>query len=287
MKIIEILTAMSEKMPGFPLESSSAEKLLLKHQDYNPKKYVTASFLVAIAISLIVFAFYSVIGMFLAFAGCFFVFLKLPEIEIKIIDEKMEAEMPIVLTNLHLHLKTGIQFRRALELSCEDGEFSGRMREALRNVESGSTIQSAFAQIYSKTNSPRIKMAISQTLSAYEHGGEAREIGAFADSMLSMQHHKLRDTSSKLGMIGLIFVTVSVVAPTFFLIGAILSKPLFNVEIGTFQLAIILLVLFPLVSFAVLYAGNAIMPAFYLSATKTRRNLNPYSVYLLEKRLKK
>ncbi|HIH23267.1 TPA: type II secretion system F family protein [Candidatus Micrarchaeota archaeon] len=285
MRIIDFLAAISEKMPGFPLESSSAEKLLLINQEYTPKKYVTASFLVAVIIGLVVFPFYSITGMLFSFAGCFFIFLKLPEIEMKIIDEGREAELPVVLTNLCLHLKTGIQFKRALELSCEDGEFSKSMHEALRNVESGSTIQSAFAQLYSKTNSPRVKMAISQILSTYEHGGEAREIGTFADSMLSLQHHKLRDTSSKLGMIGLVFVTVSVVAPTFFLIGAVLSKPLFDVEIGTAQLAIIMLVLFPMISFAVLYTGNAVMPAFYLSETKSRRNMNPYSTYILEKKI--
>jgi hypothetical protein len=197
----------------------------------------------------------------LAFALTFALMLALPNVEMKSRAQEIEASMPFFLRALGMLLEMGLPWRRAIEAACpQDGALREEMLIANKSMDEGSGFHGALSHL-AAYDSLAIKRSVSQMVCAYDTGANGKEIMRIGDELLSMGQHRLREYSAKSSMFGLLFVVFCAIAPTFYLIYAVAGPLAFDsggVDKG--QMAIMMLVIFPLISILILMLSKSAMP---------------------------
>ncbi|MBI5046431.1 type II secretion system F family protein [Candidatus Micrarchaeota archaeon] len=194
---------------------------------------------------------------FLAFGITIGFFILLPEIELNKKNSEMEVEMPFFLRTFGNLLEINLPFERAMEISSEgNGEVNRRMHNVLKETKNGMTMNRALSGFFNSVKSVELKKAISQISMAYEIGSTGKELKKAAEELRLIQSHKMKEYGSKNAIFGLMFILSAAILPTFFLIYSIIGQGNFT----AIQIAGVLLVVFPLISFAILLFGRAIMP---------------------------
>lgn len=219
----------------------------------------------------------------LSFALVFGFFLLLPGMELKKRTAEIETEMPFFLRTVGLFIELGVPFQRALELASEeDGALPKEMEKSLGEVREGMGLQKALSSFAASYDSLVVKRAVSQLLSAYEVGSSGGELKRIADELLSVQRHGLKEYAAKSAMFGLMFIMSSAILPTFFLIYAVLGRVAMGAAVSDAQIAIALLVVFPMVSVLIAMLSRAMMPrsAFSEASGFDARLLLPGVVFI-------
>ena len=207
---------------------------------------------------------YTILASALVFAS----FLALPGIELGRRRAVMECELPFFLRTTGMLLESGLPFERALEIAASDtGELQGEIRRRVEEAKEGVGLVRALSGFSASTDSLAIKRAVSQILSTYSIGSSGAELCRMGDELLSEERHRLKEHSAKSALFGLLFMISSAVAPTFFLVYAILGRSALHSGIGKTQITIAMLVVFPLSSALILLISKSMMPG---SALKER-----------------
>lgn len=232
----------------------------------NPLQYAALSIFISGITAFLSFFFFPV-GLFgiaaalFLFAGCLLFLLRLPGIMFSASITKMESELPLFLRTLSLLLEMRVSFPHALHLlTREPGEFGKRLSLLLRQVDQGASFQKTFASFAAFSNSLVLKRALAQIQSAYAIGGGAHELRQLAYELLSIQRFTLREYASRLALIGLLFIAVSTILPTFFIVVAGLGDALLETSLSGTDVPLIFLGVFPLLSLLVVLIARAMSP---------------------------
>ncbi len=295
--MIEKFAGFAEMFPDFGVKSKSLDKIAFLRIGLTPERYATMAVFVSVMIALtsasVLFVF-SIISdfnsdslfliiacAFISFAVVFAFFLLLPGIELKRRTAAMESEMPFFLRSVGMLFEMKIPFQQALAIAGEDAGYErfggdgsnrrGRIREnggyigkeiafVLAQEKEGISLAKSFSSFSSSTDSLTIKRAVSQLLNSYAIGSPGSELRRMGDDMLARESHKIKEHSARMAMFGLLFMISSAIAPTFFLVYAVLGKTALNSDIGENQITLGMLVVFPLASILILLVGKAMMP---------------------------
>ncbi|MEM4272056.1 MAG: type II secretion system F family protein, partial [Candidatus Bilamarchaeaceae archaeon] len=204
----------------------------------------------------------------------FLFFSMLPKSAFERHRKEVEAELPLFLRTLGMLLELKIPFHTALEtLSNERFAISLELRAAVKEIKRGATVHAALASLAKEFDSLEIKRALSQVLSAYESGGGAESIRKISDDMFSAQQFRMKEFSSRQSLFALLFIAVSTILPTVFLIFSVLGKTVFQAEVDPFVFALTFLVAFPLVSAGVMFLSSLSSPAHVLEGERKRPQL--------------
>jgi Flp pilus assembly protein TadB len=260
------IAAVCAYFPRIGLKSRCSKGLISLGID--PQKYVSMSLFLSGCLSMTSLVVLMVLGIgpafplaLLCFALCFGFFLVLPRMELGKRSAEVEAEMPFFLRSVGMLLDMGIPFQRAVEIASDsEGTLQQEMRSVMDEVERGMGVQRAFASFALSMNSFVVKRAVSQLISAYEIGSSGSEMRKIGDELLSLEQHRLKEYSARSAMFGLFFIISSAILPTFFLVYAIAGKFAVGQEITTSQVALALLVFFPLTSVLILLLSKSTMP---------------------------
>ncbi len=265
------IAAFCAYFPRIGLKSRCSKGLVSLGID--PQKYMCMSLFLSGFFSMALFFVLVVVrfGMafplaLLCFALCFAFFLLLPSMELRKRSAEVEAEMPFFLRSVGMLLDMRIPFQRALGIASDDeGTLQQEMRSVMDEVERGMGVHRAFASFALSMNSFAVKRAISQLITAYEIGSSGMEMRKIGDELLSLEQHRLKEYSARSAMFGLFFIISSAILPTFFLVYAIAGRLATGQEITCSQIALALLVLFPLTSILILLLSKSTMPHSALS----------------------
>lgn len=270
MKVIETLFKFSHSFPAISISTESAKILNEIAPEVNPKKYSTMSFVFAFGAALIgaiigyivLSDVYSVLLIATALFSLFgFLLLKIPEIELNRQKEEFERELPAALRILGMLIDFGVPFQKALEFIAEENSVLGReMRKITSDANLGIALSRSLSHLASRTKSQPIKRAIAQIIACYRHGPNGKEIKAVSDELLALQQHKFRDAAVRSSTLGLLFIAVAALFPTFFMIIAMLGSTLISTTISEQSFILVLLLLFPSISLLVLLIAKASLP---------------------------
>lgn len=287
--MIEKYAGFAEIFPDLGVRSKALDKITFLRLGLEPGRYATMAILLSTAISflfsipLLVFGFalpffsegselFLVLGFSLiSFAIIFAFFLLLPGIEMKRRTAAMESEMPFFLRSVGMLLEMRIPFQQALSIASEDADgFRNNAKERgyigkeiafiLAQEKEGISLAKSFSSFSSSTDSLTIKRAVSQLLNSYAIGSPGSELRRMGDDMLARESHRIKEHSARMAMFGLLFMISSAIAPTFFLVYAVLGRTALNSDIGENQIALGMLVVFPLASILILLVSKAMMP---------------------------
>ena len=271
--MMELFSQISSYCPDIELKSSSLKSIELLHLEIEPAQYMGMALFFSISFSVMVtiaalisqHALAIPLGL-ISFAISFGFFLILPEIEMRKRNVEIEAEVPFFLRTFGLLLEIGIPFQRAISIaSQEERTIQKEMKFVLNNIKNGMNVVSALSSFATSVNSLTVKRAITQLLSVYETGGRGYELKKIGDDMLSVERYRLKEYSARSAMFGLLFIMSSAILPTFFLVYVVLGRFVLDTRIDDLQIAIALLVIFPLISILIMALSKLTMPSSIFS----------------------
>lgn len=139
----------------------------------------------------------------------------------------LEADLPLVLRAMALHLSIKLPFESALAHAASGNYASAPLwREVLSSAESGESVPRALSNAAGRVESLHFARAVHALSTLYEEGGSPDTLVALADDLTSQQMAEARTQASRAAMGGLLYVAVSSLLPAFFLILALAAGPL-------------------------------------------------------------
>jgi len=266
--ILETIVNNLYLFPEVDIKSKLSKKLLVIYPEADERRYIGACLIISLILSILLFILslllleeMSLLIFPVSFLLFFLFLLALPTFELSRRSKIIEVEMPFMLRTVGMLINMKIPFTKALAIvSEENNEIGKEMRRIVRDVNSGVTIEKAFARFAVSFDSQPVKRAISQLLSAYEIGGAGNEMKRIGDELLAMQQHSLKEHASKSAIFGMLFIMTVAILPTFFLVYVLLGKFGVGGAISEFGIAITLLLVFPAISVFLLLLSKASVP---------------------------
>ena len=203
--------------------------------------------------------------------------LIIPMIEAKNKEMAIEGEIPLFLRNLGVLINIGIPFISALKiLSRGKSSLSNELKRIVEEALKGGSIPKLFSDLAEKVSSLSLKRAFAQVIVAYEHGTKGFELKQLADELLNKQRHKIREYASKSSLLSLLFIMISVVGPTFYILLSIIQPVAFSTPLDENMFGAFLLVVFPTLSFFLLLISKMLSPPSTFSSSS-----QPYYILIV------
>ncbi|HLC78907.1 MAG TPA: type II secretion system F family protein [archaeon] len=199
---------------------------------------------------------------------CFMYFMGTPAMVLAKSARRIEKHLPFALMQLSVLLNCSVPMDRALfALSNSSyGEFSKKLNEALiRCQKSAISLPNALMDVANSTRSPQFRRAISQIISVYEHGygkSPGMDIRQMALESLLLQKAAMREFSSKLVMLSVVFIAISAIVPALFQSFVLVGSTFMEIPFDSFQLLLIVCILFPLLDCLILLSMRSLTPEF-------------------------
>jgi hypothetical protein len=220
--------------------------------------YLLLYFVFGFSIKL-VYCFY-----FFVFYSVFFysIFFFIDLLKKQNIYKEINRELPFFLNNLGNDLDKGIDFRRALENRTLDNTIlSKRIKQALENTNlKGFNIKDSLQEICSDNN--ELKEIIIQIIDIMEFGSRNKSysLKIISSNLITKQNLKLKNFSSKLNLITLIYIVISTILPAMILIFFIIGSNFFELNFSNFSVIFIITILFPLIDMFLLFFLKTTVP---------------------------
>src|SRR3989338_559038 len=267
MRIVDVLVKLSNYFPEINIESKELDVLKYIKPEAVAKKYLSVSLFISALFSILIlllkfdFNLYGFGVTLILFAVFVFTLIKLPSFEYSLTIHRMESELPIVLRTLSLLLDMNLPFQKAIKIASEEsGELNKELKTIVADVEKGASLQKRLSAFSSNIKSLTIKRAINKIIIVYQIGTGAQDLKKLADELLSIQRFKLREYSSRVAIFGLIFIALSTILPTLFIVTTILGKGIFESEFNKEQITIIFLLVLPVLATSVVLVAKSTLP---------------------------
>ncbi len=261
-KIYKIIRKNYAKIPSVKIKLYDVEKALLflgYNIGYEKWAGLSSSLSVLFLVVLLVISgniVYSIAVSFILTSIIYF----LPEIEKRKKEAEIEGELPIFLKTFGNLMEMGIEFVDSMKIAGKSTEVIRReVDKIIRDIKLGSSVPRSLSDAANRVDSNLIKRAISQLIESYETG-RGKEAKVLGNEMLNVQRFKLKEYSSKLSMFSLLFIMISLIAPTFYIIVNIIQPIVSGNAVNINEFLFYLLVLFPSLSFSILIVSKAMLP---------------------------
>jgi flagellar protein FlaJ len=253
------------------VEGFIKKKSNLKEKEFNKHKFDS----IKLSVFVCLFAWLA-IGLItanilraLAFATIFSVFVLVILLQIPIAKKKketkrFEAELPFFLLHLSTEIRTGKNFSKALEDSCNESNcVADEFLCVVNDVKKGAGLDEALEKLNRKFDSLNVKRALSNLSNIQRHGKkDVTSIKKLAQELLLKQRIESKEFSNKMVMYSLVFVAVSAIVPAMFQSFILVGSYFMAISFSSEQVFLIIVVLFPIIDMGVLAMINSKTPEF-------------------------
>lgn len=171
---------------------------------------------------------------------------KIPSFLSKSRAEAIESDLPIALHSIAIQLNMRLPFELALENVANWGfQCSPEFARAIEEISHGVSIPEALQAIGSRVDSTIVKKVVAQLVRAYEEGTGGSELKRLADELISVQKLKLRAFGAQVSFLGLLFIAIACVAPTLYLVYAMVSSIYLGSKMDPSEIWLMFLGVFP------------------------------------------
>ena len=178
------------------------------------------------------------------------------------ISKEISRELPFFLNNLGNDLDKGVDFKRALENRTLDNTLlSKKIKKALENTNlKGFSIKDSLLEI--SFDNSELNDVIIQIINILEFGSKNKSysLNIISESLVNKQNLKLKNFSSKLNLITLIYIVISTILPAMILIFFIVGSNFFELSFSKFSIIFIITILFPIIDMFLLFFLKSTMP---------------------------
>jgi pilus assembly protein TadC len=246
------------------------EEKKLKHQliaadiPTTPDTYIRTLTLLAGLIAFISFVIINYLGeelsismaiALIAFGVSYIIGKRIPSVLAKARAEKIESDLPVVLRLIGIQLNMRLPFEIALEnIAKWNFQCSKEFARAIDEISHGASIPEALQMIGNRVDSTIVKRSIAQLVRAYEEGTGGDVLKKLADELINTQKLRLRAFSAQMSFLGLVFIALASIAPTLYLVYAMIAALYLGATITPTEITLMFLIVFPvIVSIVILY----------------------------------
>ena len=166
--------------------------------------------------------------------------------------KEIEAQLVFFLTALRLNLLSGLSLESSLKKV--KSEVTGALAKELAKIEKelgkGRDVGEALLNSASRIESLEFKRALSH-ISEVARSGYSRKsdtLKLLCDELIELQKTKMREFSSKLAVLSLMFIAASVIMPALWLAFVIMGSAFFALDVSVLQIWLSVTVIFPTIA---------------------------------------
>ncbi len=251
-------------------EGKTASWLLLAGlEGIGPQKYVSGSFFLSFfpSVSLFILSTFfapilqSIALLFISFGLSFCVLYFLPFLLAKRRMAQAQSELPFLLRELAIYLDIGLPFEKCLEkISLRGYYLSPEFSLACREISSGSSVEVALASLSRRLDFLSAKRSLLLLSSIYETGKGTDSLKRLSEELSASQLSSMRETSSKLSLLSIVFIACSALIPAFFTVFVAVLPTLGGLQLEQWQLIFAFVVAFPILSSLSLLSMFLLLP---------------------------
>jgi|GEM_PF-5413384 len=241
------------------------------HFDIEYKTFLNLYVSAAFAICFILFIFLLIfIGDFAFATGIFIILValalllgyRLPKYLAKWQAKKFEQDLPAVLRAISLYLQIGMTLEKAIyNIAVSNYSCSNIFKKIYDSINLGSSVPAALSKIQDYVYSMHFSRAAHALLLCYEKGYSPTNLESLADDISSLAQTEIKQQSSRLTLLALVFVAVSSIIPAFYLIIFVAAGPMFGATSSPENIFLFYIILLPLLVIATLAIMIFITPS--------------------------
>lgn len=193
----------------------------------------------------------------------YYTILIYPYLVRKTMISSIESELPYFLIDLDIKLGLGIPIHDAIESSAKEyKELNNIFQKVLHQNKIGIPFYKIFLKLSSQYESEDLKRAFNQIIVAYESGYNDRQgpLLDLAEEILNKQKTQIKLYNSKLAMISLLFIAITALIPSLFLIFVTIGSSIIDIGLSSSQVILIITVLFPIIDLVIIMFVSFITP---------------------------
>lgn len=168
----------------------------------------------------------------------------------------LESQLAIFLLSLRAKLLAGLTLESSLErLKSElSGQIKDEIADIIAETEKGKDISDAFMDAASRTRSLQFKRVLSHLNEIAKSGYSKKSdtLKLLCNELAAAQKARMREYSSKLAVLSLLFIASAVIVPALWLAFVVMGSAFFALDISSMQIFASITVVFPAMSSAVL-----------------------------------
>lgn len=210
--------------------------------------YVLVDYVIYISITYLLYA--QIAFLFLYFTSLFFI----KRIREQDKNTKILRELPFFLNNLASDIEKNVPLKLALENRAKQESVIGlKIYSALQLVtKKGYTLETALEE--TTKNNKELQRVIYQINDVLSSGtkNKAETFRILSNNFVEQQVIAIKNYSTKLNFISLVFIVVSAIVPALFLMFFLVGSNFFEVSFSTIGIIMITVVLFPIIDMFIL-----------------------------------
>lgn len=175
----------------------------------------------------------------------------------------IESELAYFLFDLDIRLSVGQDFISAIKSSSLQYEYIGNiMKKIVYQYDNGISLNKSFLEVAKFYHSKYLYRALTQMLNVYRSGYPQNHgpLFSLAEELLSVQKVNLKLYNSKLVLISLIFIGLSAILPSMFLVFVTVGGTILDLGISGLDLLLIFILLFPIIDMLIIFVVYLILP---------------------------
>lgn len=154
---------------------------------------------------------------FAAIMVCFLIFTKYPGIISKKKAQEIDKHLMFALKDMLLHTSSGASIYNALVsiANAGYGEVSEEFHNVAKDINSGTSADTAFERLAQRTESEYMKKVLWQIINTIRSGGNLKEsLGTIVHELVSTQRANIVGYANELNLWSLVYMIFAVAAPT-------------------------------------------------------------------------
>jgi len=166
---------------------------------------------------------------------------------------EINSEIPFFLSNFANDLEKNISLKLALENRVDNSLIGKKIKSALNKVDKkGYSLQNALISVSSDHKElERVFYQINDIINIGSKN-KADALRTFADSLIEKQNYKIKNYSTKLNLISLIFIVISAVLPAMFFMFLLVGSNFLEISFTPLSVVIITVIAFPIIDMFIL-----------------------------------
>jgi archaeal flagellar protein FlaJ len=204
---------------------------------------------------------YLVTMFFMYFIVHFFVIFFLYKIKLKDVERRINKEIPFFLNNLANDLDKNISLKLALENRVDESLIGEKIKLVLYkvNIKGFSLSESLESVGVENTDLKRVFYQIDDILVSGSKN-KADALKTLADSIIEKQNYLLKNYSTKLGLLSLIYIVVSAIVPALFLMFLLVGSNFLEISFSPITIIFVIVILFPIIDMFIFLIMKSNLP---------------------------
>lgn len=198
---------------------------------------------------------------FMSFIIYFFIVFFKYKISIQNYQRQINRELPFFLNNLANDIEKNIPLKKALENRVDESYLGRKIKQVIYKVDSlGYSLSTSLISF--ETENKDLKRVFYQIEDILSTGSKNKpdSLRALSKNIIDKQNYKIKNYSTKLSLLSLVYVVVSAIVPALFLMFILVGSNFLEISFTPLTIVFIIVILFPVIDMFIFLIMKSNLP---------------------------